>query len=336
MSAETLCLPDAPAVEGLVFCTACPEDAGAIYAVRAGCVAHDQVDLLSTSEGLPGRDEIHSALAQVVAAGQQDRRLVAQVGEEVVGYSLVNSWPEDDGRWVYLILGWVLPEWRGRGLGTAMLHWGERTARRLATEQHPGELFELAANASSTELDTTALLLHEGYAAGYTVLEMELDKAALPPVSPLPPGIDVRPVLPAHYASIARSMQEAYSREYADNRFQETCTFASALDGLSEPGHDPSLWQVAWAGDQVAGGVIPLIDRGRAVMYDICVRSAWRRQGLARALLTCALWDLDRRGVEVIRLCTVAEFRTRARDLYTSVGFRLIKEFPRYRKSPGP
>jgi GNAT superfamily N-acetyltransferase len=66
----------------------------------------------------------------------------------------------------------------------------------------------------------------------------------------------------------------------------------------------------------------------------ISVRPAWRRQGLARALLTRALWDLRGRGVDVIRLNTVAEFRTRALDLYYSVGFRVLKEFPRHRKSP--
>jgi tRNA(Arg) A34 adenosine deaminase TadA len=68
-------------------------------------------------------------------------------------------------------------------------------------------------------------------------------------------------------------------------------------------------------------------------MYDISVRPAWRRKGLARALLTRALWNLRQRGEQVIRLNTVAEFRTRAQDLYRSVGFRLLKEFPRYRKS---
>ncbi len=37
-------------------------------------------------------------------------------------------------------------------------------------------------------------------------------------------------------------------------------------------------------------------------------------------------------GASTVRLSTVAEFRTRAKDLYHSVGFRLLKESPRYRK----
>lgn len=35
---------------------------------------------------------------------------------------------------------------------------------------------------------------------------------------------------------------------------------------------------------------------------------------------------------KTIRLHIVAEFKTRARDLYQSLGFRVLKEFPRYRK----
>jgi len=324
-----------PAIEGFAFRPICGEaDADAVYALRSGCVECDQVDLLSASESLPSRDEMHAALAEIVAAQRQNQRLLAEVNGQVVGYGLVDSWSEDDGRWVYLILGWVLPAWRGRGIGTAMLQWGEQTARQLAADEHPGERFEFAANASSTQPEATALLLHEGYSAGYTVLEMGLDFSAVPPVHPLPPGVEVRPARPEHLPLIAASMGEAYQHEYADNRFQETWKLEESVARLSAPRQNPTLWQIAWAGEMVVGDVMPLIEGGRALMYDISVRPAWRRRGLARALLTRALWGLRGRGIDVIRLNTVAEFRTRARDLYYSVGFRVLKEFPRYRKSP--
>jgi mycothiol synthase len=89
---------------------------------------------------------------------------------------------------------------------------------------------------------------------------------------------------------------------------------------------------VAWEGDQVVGQVLSIIRNGRAEVFEVSVRPAWRRRGLARALLAQALLTLRGRGIEVIRLGTVYEFRTRARDLYRSVGFRVLKEFPRYRK----
>ncbi len=64
------------------------------------------------------------------------------------------------------------------------------------------------------------------------------------------------------------------------------------------------------------------------------MRPAWRRRGVARALLTAALLGLRDRGVSVVRLHTVREFPTRAWQLYEELGFRTLKEFPRYRK-PG-
>ena len=215
-----------------------------------------------------------------------------------------------------------------------MLRWGERTARQTAATDHPGEPFEFASNASSTEPDAAALLLHEGYDVGYTVLEMALDNAALLPPQPLPAGLEVRPVLPEHYPLIADSMGESYRNEYPGHRFQEAQDAADSIAGLSAPGHDPTLWQVAWDDQQVVGLVIPQVEKGRAFLYDVSVRPAWRRRGLARSLLTRALHNVRERGVEIIRLNTVAEFPTCARNLYHSVGFRVVKEFPRYRKSP--
>ena len=40
------------------------------------------------------------------------------------------------------------------------------------------------------------------------------------------------------------------------------------------------------------------------------------------------------RGCGEVHLHTTAEFPTRALNLYTSVGFRVLKVFPRYRKQP--
>lgn len=193
MSASPIVLPDMPAVEGLCFRSIHGEaDAYALYGVHAGRATRDGIDPLSPFEECLSRESIRLALAKAVATWQHDQWLVSQVGEHVIGYSRINSWCEEDGRWVYLISGYVLPEWRGRGIGTAMQHWGEQTARRLAASQHPNEKFEFAANASSTEQDATALLLHDGYCLGYTMLDMRLDASTPLSVYALPPGLEVR------------------------------------------------------------------------------------------------------------------------------------------------
>lgn len=329
-----LALPDAPSLAGLSFRRLCgAEDAGAICAVRAGCIEHDQIDLQSTSEGVPNPEQARPALATAAAEGRQERWLIVEVREQVIGYSRFESWREGDGMWVYLSLGWLLPQWRGKGIGTAMLHWAEERIVRAAVAEHPGDACEFAANASSTEAEATALLLHEGYSAGYTVLEMGLDPVQpLPAPSPLPTGIVARPVLPEHYPPIAASIGESYANEYPAGRFSDDYNPESYAADLKELPNNPALWQVAWDGDQVAAQVLPVIRNGRAEIFEVSVRPAWRGRGLGRALLTRALHDLRRRNVSAIRLHTVLEFPTQAWRLYESVGFRVLKRFPRYRK----
>lgn len=333
MATDATLVPDAPAVGGLHFRGILgQEDAIALYEVHAGRAARDGVDPCSTLEDWQSGDDLAMSLSQAMADGEQGQWLVAQVDDRVIGYSQIECWFEDDGTWVYLITGWILPEWRSRGVGTAMLRWGESTARRLAGKQHPGEHSEFAANASSTETDTTALLVHEGYRAMYTVLEMGLDISVPLSMSPVPAGIEVRPVLSAHCSLIAVSIDESYRNEYDASRFQEAFDPVDYATRLGGPRHDPTLWQVAWDGDQVVGQVLSVIENGRAEVFEVSVRPAWRQRGLARALLSRALRSLRERGVDIIRLHTVAEFRTRASELYGSVGFRILKEFRRYRK----
>jgi mycothiol synthase len=312
------------------------QEAEALAAVHAGRAAADGLDPHAVLESFPNREEIRGALAKAAASQQLDRWQVAVVSGQVAGYAALESWHEEDGRWVYLIRGWVLPQWRGQGIGTALLCWGEGQARRLAPGEHPGELFEFAGNASSTETDSAALLVSKGYWPAYTDLEMLLDPATLVPDSPLPPDVDLRPALPEHIHAIAESIAESYRSEFPNKRFLRTHSqTAGQTEWYSDPIHDRSLWQVAWAGDRVVGQVLPMIERGQVVIDEVSVRPAWRRKGLARALLTRALNHVQAQGFTAIRLYTGAEFRTRARDLYARLGFGLVKTFGRYRKLPG-
>lgn len=310
------------------------EDPAALEAVHRRCMLRDQVDPLSSVERLPSLETMRSSISRALSLGEQGRWTVADAGGEVVGYSRITSWPERDGTWAYLTLGWVVPEWRGQGIGTAMLRRAEDRIQRAAASQHPGEKAELAANASSTEVEATELVLHEGYRPAYTVVEMRLDfsaQAGVPGAS-LPPGVVLRPVTAAHLMPIALSVGEAYRGEYGAGRYDSSSgpeEFCAELRGAR---HDPALWKVAWVGDQVVGQVLSVIERGRAEVFEVSVRPAWRRRGLGRALLGHGLQAIHERGITEARLHTRDDFRTRAIDLYLEVGFRIVKEFPRYRK----
>ena len=107
-----------------------------------------------------------------------------------------------------------------------------------------------------------------------------------------------------------------------------------------EPDFQPDLWQIAWDGGEVAGGVINVVDnqensaynRQRAMMDMIFTRRPWRKCGLAKALIARSLLRLRERGITEVTLSVDAENENGAVHLYKVMGFELFKQHTRYRK----
>jgi GNAT superfamily N-acetyltransferase len=150
--------------------------------------------------------------------GRGDHQPVEVEGEPV-GYGRVLWWVERDGTRVYLHLGKVVPAWRGRGIGTAILGWAERRARQLAAALPAAGRHELAANASETEVEATALLRDAGYRVPFTMLQMGLELAERLAEPPLPSGVGVRPALLGDYRAISSSVDEAYRASRGEGHF---------------------------------------------------------------------------------------------------------------------
>jgi mycothiol synthase len=316
---------DAPPLPGLTFRAYGGEaDARAMAEVREGCRARDEVDSLSALEGTPSAAE----LAAAYAGADRNNVLVVEMAGQVVGYSRISWWPEQDGAWLYPCLGWLLPAWRGKGIGTAMLRWAEVRCREVAGE-HPVQGRRLfGANASSTEQDTTALLQNEGYSRVFSLVEMVLEDLDRLPKATMPTGFTLRPALPEHYRLIWASIQEAY----ADSSEHQVATEAEYQAYFGKPNLDPTLWRIAWDEEQVAGQVLCEILKGRGEVAEVSVRRPWRGRGLARALLILGLHALREHGVRAVRIHTRADNRYGSVRLYESVGFRTLKHYVRYRK----
>ncbi|MFI5275046.1 MAG: GNAT family N-acetyltransferase, partial [Ktedonobacterales bacterium] len=145
---------------------------------------------------------------------------------------------------------------------------------------------------------------------------------------PLPDGIELRAATPAHYRAIWKAVQEAY----ADSPQNVVSDEDDYQQWLRAPGFDPALWQVAWAGREVAGQVLGEVAYGHGEVAEVSVRKPWRRSGLGRALLTRDIALLRARDAAPIRLHCRADNRFGAPRLYESVGFRPLKTFARCRK----
>jgi mycothiol synthase len=325
------CLPitlaDAPSIPGVAGrALQLPDDLPGLAAVRAACAPYDGVDLLSIAERVPTAEDLARMLVPSESFDPLRDVLVVTVHENIVGWTAVDWWTETDGTRLYLTLGWLVPEWRRRGIGTAMLHWAERRCRESAAA-HPGAGKDLyGANASETEHDATALLLNEGYSVAFTVLEMGLDDLSRLRDIGLPPGFVARPLQPSDLPALFESMNGSYS----DHPFNEILHYE---DWAKRQG-DLGTWHVAWdeRSGEMAGQVQVLVRHGRPEIEEVSVRAPFRRRGLARALIARGLDALREKGVSAVRLRTVLENPQQAWRVYESVGFRVVKRFPRYRK----
>ncbi|EFL25690.1 GNAT family acetyltransferase [Streptomyces himastatinicus ATCC 53653] len=210
------------------------EDHEAMAAVRRGCAARDGADARSVVEGVPTAAEI----AETSAALDDPSRnqVLVTHGGSVVGYVTLRWWEERDGTWLYLHRGHLLPEHRGRGVGTAMLDWAETRVRHLIGEHGTARTAVLGANATATERDATALLLDAGYRRVFSLVELELpDLRQLPgPGRPLPPGFTLGPIGPADYRAAWQTVVDSY----ANAPFTETWTFEDFLATA-----DPACWR---------------------------------------------------------------------------------------------
>ncbi|MBO0777324.1 MAG: GNAT family N-acetyltransferase [Ktedonobacteraceae bacterium] len=302
-----------------------PEDAPASVSLIEACRDIDAIDPLSTREKIPTVKEMRADCAD----RDPQNVLFALHGDEMIASIRLSWWTEADGTRLYLHLGRVVPQWRGRGLGTAMLRWAEERIRALANEHPTNGKGVLGANASSTEKTATELLLNEGYWCVHVNAQMDFTDFRKLTEPHLPVKIERRSVRPDQI----RLIWEAIAHFWAGtSRGTPVPSEEEYQEFLHQPDLDQTLWQVAWDQDQPVGMVLGRVSKGCGYIDEVSVDRRYRRQGIAQALMWYVLTALRERDVQRVRLHTDANNRHGARSLYEKMGFSVVKEFPRYRK----
>jgi mycothiol synthase len=262
--------------------------------------------------------------------------LFAEVGGEPVGYGRVTWWRETSGVLILRHGVYVKPAWRYQGIEDALFAHNEQRLQVIAAEQSHAGAIVYDYFAEESERDTVAMLRQGGYEPErhfYVMVRPSLDNI---PDRPLPTGLEVRPVQPDHYQAIWEANLEAFRDHWG---FTEEAMDTLA-DWLASPHFDPSLWRVAWAGDEVAGMVLSFIDqpendahgRKRGWTEEICVRRPWRGRGLAKALIALALYAVKERGMTEAALSVDTENTSGALRLYQNMGYQAVRRSAIYRK----
>ena len=256
----------------------------------------------------------------------------------VVGYGNV-AWKQKlSNLRVYTHNAFLLPKWRIDNLRREMVRLNEHRLRRIGSD-HPGNVrkfFEVYANSEPN--DWKSILETEGYRASWFLFGMLRSNLDDIPDLPLPKGVEVRPVRQEDLKKIWDSAREAFrdGREFTEEKWSER-----EYNRRNEaPTFSPELWQIAWKGDEVVGGVHNRIDKEENKAFNrrwghtgqIFVRRRWRNRGIAKALITRSLRILSEHDMTEATLDVDTENPSGALRLYESLGFKPYSEFIFYRK----
>ena len=325
---------NAPVISGLTFRHFRGEsDYAQMAAVLTASQRADQIERRVSAEDLA------NAMRHLTNCDPYSEIIIAEVTGEMVGYT--RGWWEDEAATarLYKHNGFLVPEWRRKGIGRAMLIWMENRFHEIAASNPPETAKFLQVNVTQFQAGTAIMLERSGYQPIRHFYEMMQPDLNVVFEFPLPDGLEIRPVTPDHYCAIWKSAIETSQEEWGykeptDDDYQEW---------LTSPHFQPHLWQVAWdiATNQVVGHVLTFIDenenkqfnRKRGYTEGIGVDQSWRRRGLARALISRSLQAQKAAGMTESALVADSDSTSGVTRLYESCGFKIVKCDTIYRKA---
>jgi mycothiol synthase len=262
--------------------------------------------------------------------------IFAEVKDEPVGCGRCSWKPEINGDHIYSLVVNLKPDWRGSGIGIAMAKHLQARVLEIARRHPPEAPKYIQMGASNAQPWQTQLILDEGFEpVRYGILMTR--PCSLPiETTELPPDLDMRPVKTGELRKIWESANEAFRDHFGavEPTEEEYQTWVMG------PDFHPRLWKLAWDGDKAVGNVLNYIlygenekfNRKRGYTEGISVRRPWRRQGVARSLLTHSIKMFQEMGMDETCLGVDIQNTNGALELYHSLGYEEIKRYVTYRK----
>jgi mycothiol synthase len=262
--------------------------------------------------------------------------LIAEVSGQMVAFTRVAWDLELEGYRNYWHVDFVVPEWRDNGLEPILLDWAENHAREIERTLKSDVPAFISADLYLGQQDSEKLLREASYEPVRYAFSMETPDLDHIPDIPMPEGLEIRPALPEHYYAIWHAAAEAFQDHWGAAPIDEN----DYNQLMNDPTTDPSLWMVAWDGEEVAGSILNYVmadlnkQTGRKLGYteSISVRRPWRRKGLARALLSRSMQMFKEIGMTETALGVDALNPSGALQLYESMGYLVIAQSTTFRK----
>ena len=205
----------------------------------------------------------------------------------------------------------VLPEYRRRGIGTALARWLEGAAREHGYPAIGGPVPQGS--------DGDRLLEKLGYRVRWTSWVLALPEGTTIPERPLPAGYAIRAATPDDYEAVWNVVEDAFL-EWSVRDRESFEDFLAVT--VRRPGHEPWMLRVVTDPDGEVVGTAMLVMAGEPVVEGyierLAVRKDQRGRGLGQALLVDAFDQGRQHGAPRSGLST--DSRTGALSLYEKVG----------------
>lgn len=235
----------------------------------------------------------------------------------------------------------VHPDFTGKGLGTYVTAWGEERCCQLI-DVLPADL-RIAPRASVISTNQPAHQLFEDMNWEYirSFYSMRIDMDSIPSTPKWPENINLRP----YSSEDLRAVYSAHREIFRDHFGYVEVPFESGLEqfkhGLEEdPLYDPSLWFIAWDGNEIAGYCLcrpaSPSDHEAGYVNVLGVGRAWRKHGLGLAFLQHAFGEFHRRGQTHVELGVDAKSLTGALRLYEKAGMHIHVQSDMFEKEIRP
>jgi len=325
---KTEFIPDIPALTFRKFIG--DNDYENILAILNGCKDQDQIERSDTLE------DIRNNYEHLVNCDKYKDVTFAEICGQPIGYSRVFWNRLDEGIRIYICFGFLLPEWRRKGIGTEMLLNNENRLGEIASDHPIEEPRYFQSWAADTETSTVALLKSQDYKPVRYEFDLVRDLNELIHDVPLPEGLEIRPVRDEDIKPVILAADEAFKDHWGYRSFSE-----EEFEGWSKsPNFRPELWKVAWDGDQIVGSVqnffIPEeneeYDRQRGYTEGISTRRPWRKRGVASALIVESMKMFKAMGMTETAHGVDAENTSGALNLYKGLGYKVVKQYSTFRK----
>jgi mycothiol synthase len=230
--------------------------------------------------------------------------------------------------------GGVHPDYRARGLGDFILRWMQARARQVFSAIADDRPRVLRIDLYDKGADAIALYEQHGFRFAFAEDEMRRDLRQSIPPNLLPDGMSFVHWTPQNATLFFKVYDDAFrerpgfpawSEQTWRRAFTEHGEFRDDLSHLILDGREPVAYALC---------AVVVVESDEGWILQMGVRPAWRKRGLASALLSEVMRSFQAEGLPYAWLSVNVD-NPQAKRVYQRLGFVCAKRYTSFRKTIG-